>query len=522
MRFILTSWFIVLVLQLNAQIHDVNVIKYDLSIMVKDEHDTISAVQEVTFVPKGAQLKLQLDDRNEDGTGMTVSKIVSGSTDLKFKHENDTLYISVPKANLAESPYQAISIHYKGKPADGLVISSNKFGNRTFFGDNWPNRAHLWFPCNDHPSDKALINYSIVAPGHYEVIANGVLEAVINYPNGLKHWRYVMEQPLPTKVMVIGIADFEIDTLKNTKTPTYSYVYPENKTEGFEDMKDATKIMEFMESKIAPYPYSQLANVQSTTRYGGMENAGCIFYDENAITGEHEMETLIAHEIAHQWFGNTASEEDWDHLWLSEGFATFLTNEYILATFGQEAYAEQLIKDQKRVALFYSKFQLPLKDSVSEEIEFKLNPNPYQRGAWVLRMLKLKLGDEAFWKGVKTYYATYQFENATTEDFFRVMQTSAGVDLAAFMEMWLYRSTLPTYSVKWEQTGKKLKLNLTQTQEGESFSGPLEYLVKYKDGSTQLKTIDVMYKIIISTSKVKGKVDCIVLDPNHKLLHLMN
>lgn len=520
MRILLSTIIALISSHVIAQVTDLNVVKYDLTLMVNDENDTIEGIQEVTFIPNGSEVKLQLDDTNEDGTGMTVSKVTSGQKELKFNHHDDTLFISIPYLDVISSPNQNIKIHYSGIPADGLVISSNKFGDRTFFGDNWPNRAHLWFPCNDHPSNKALISYSVIAPSHYDVIANGILEAKISYPSGLTNWRYVMEQPLPTKVMVVGIADFSIDTLKNTKTPTYSYVYPQNEAEGFEDMKDATKILQFLESKIAPYPYAQLANVQSTTRYGGMENAGCIFYDENAITGEHEMETLIAHEIAHQWFGNSASEQDWQHLWLSEGFATFLTNEYILEAYGKEAFEEQLMKDKQRVERFYTKYQLPLKDTVSEDIEFKLNPNPYQRGAWVLRMLKLKLGDEAFWKGVQTYYATYQFENATTEDFFNIMQTSSGVNLSSFMEMWLYRSTLPTFDAHWEQKGKKLKIHLNQVQEGEYFHLPFEVLVKFKDGSTELISIETIYKIFYIAQSFNKKVDCIVLDPDQKVLYL--
>ena len=121
------------------------------------------------------------------------------------------------------------------------------------------------------------------------------------------HWN--CDRPLPSKVMVIGVANFAIDTpVVKSKTTISSWVYPQDSSGGFKEYAKAVDILEYFEEKIAPYPYSKLANVQSTTRYGGMENASCIFYHEESAKGDGSSERLIAHEIAHQWFGNTATE----------------------------------------------------------------------------------------------------------------------------------------------------------------------------------------------------------------------
>ena len=129
--------------------------------------------------------------------------------------------------------------------------------------------------------------------------------------------------------MVIGVADMHIEEagiIDGKKVN--SCVYPKHKKEALHDLALAPAILEFYINYIAPYEYKKLDNVQSTTRFGGMENAGCIFYDEDALDGTRTSEGLIAHEIVHQWFGNSATEKDWCHLWLSEGFATYLTNVY--------------------------------------------------------------------------------------------------------------------------------------------------------------------------------------------------
>ena len=133
--------------------------------------------------------------------------------------------------------------------------------------------------------------------------------------------------------MVIGVSPFAVqEMLSKSGIPLSSWVYPQNSEEGFFDYSIATRPLDFFESYIAPYPYSKLANVQSKTVYGGMENASCIFYHERTVTGKQDHEILITHEMAHQWFGDAVSELNWHHIWLSEGFATYLTDLYIEQT----------------------------------------------------------------------------------------------------------------------------------------------------------------------------------------------
>src|SRR5690606_33381103 len=134
------------------------------------------------------------------------------------------------------------------------------------------------------------------------------------------------EVPIATKVMVIGVARFAVDHVREVNgIPVTSWVYPQDRDAGFSDYARAAAILDYFDSHIGPYPYLKLANVQSKTRYGGMENAGNIFYSEGSVTGTGRSEGTIAHEIAHQWFGDSVTEADWYHVWLSEGFATYFT-----------------------------------------------------------------------------------------------------------------------------------------------------------------------------------------------------
>ena len=341
---------------------------------------------------------------------MLVSVITEGSRTVTFLQDSDAVSIN--------SPAKAGSVHsyiidYAGVPADGLIISTNKYGHRTFFGDNWPNRAHNWLPCADYPGDKATVDFIVTAPDHYQVVSNGLKAEESPLPNHLKltHWHETA--PLPTKVMVIGVADFAIDHPGDPDhIPVYTYVFPEDKTAGFKNYAFADDILPFYIKKIGPYAYEKLANVQSKTIFGGMENAGAIFYFENSVTSAG-IEELMAHEIAHQWFGDAASEKSFSNLWLSEGFATYMTNVYLENKYGTDTLRKRLIADRTNVFKFEEKRNSPVVDTtVKGNYMQLLNANSYQKGGWVLHMLRRKLGENMFWKGIRAYYKKYDGGNA--------------------------------------------------------------------------------------------------------------
>lgn len=336
---------------------NIDIQHYRFGIDLNDSTNTITGGTEVTILFKNSVSNFELDliGKTPDGNGMVVSSVTQGKTPLQFSHKNNRLSITLQRsAQMGEEI--TLSINYKGIPSDGLVISTNKFGDRTFFGDNWPNRAHYWLPTIDHPYDKASCEFIVIAPSHYQAIANGILVEKTNLPNNriLTHWKEDMD--IPTKVMVIGVARFAITTAGLIKNiPVETWVYPQNKEAGFIDYKIATTVLQYFIDHVGPYPYQKLANVQSTTRYGGMENASNIFYYENSVTGKNESEGLIAHEIAHQWFGDSASEMDWYHVWLSEGFATYFTNLYYEATYGKVELASRMADQRTEVVKYYLK-----------------------------------------------------------------------------------------------------------------------------------------------------------------------
>jgi aminopeptidase N len=444
---------------------------------------------------------------------MKINEIEKGGKKIEFIHKMDTIYLI--GLSYSEELFE-LEINYSGIPADGLVIGKNKYGKRTFFGDNWPTRAQNWMACNDHLSDKAKVHFSVTAPSHYQVIANGIHQSTITLSETEKIWNYYSEVELPTKVMVVGIADFSVKW--NEEHLVSSWVYPENEKGGFYDFDLAPSILEFFVEYIAPYPFSTLANVQSTTRFGGMENAGCIFYDEKAINGTRSSEALLAHEIAHQWFGNSATESDWPHLWLSEGFATYLTLIYQERVKGIELFKQELEQDRKQIISFLKSYPNPVIDSTQKDLMKLLNINSYQKGSWVLHMLRKKVGDEVFQKIIQSYYSTYKLSNASSTDFERIAEEISGMELTTFFNQWLRRPGLPQLSLRVNAKKKKLDGLIIQMQKNETYEFPLKLKINFSDGSSVSETIEIFDKVTPIKKSYSKKISSFVVDPNVELL----
>ncbi len=500
----------------------IDVTQYIFQLEVNDSTDVISgkALVSIQFKKLISDFELDLINKDASGKGMEVQEVLWEGKRLSFTHKNNRLKITLLSSAKA-GEVATFQIIYRGIPQDGLIIGKNKFGDRGFFGDNWPDRGHHWLPVIDHPSDKAAVDFIIIAPLYYAVVANGIKieESPIDSKRKLTHWHE--EVPIPVKVMVAGIARFAVQYVgKVNDISVESWVYPQNRAEGFYDYAVAVRVLDYFHNHIGPYPYKKLANVQSKTRWGGLENANTIFYYENSVTGKGEREALIAHEEAHQWFGNSATENDWHHVWLSEGFATYFTNLYLENIYGHDRLVEEQKLDRDQVIQFYLKNQAPIIDTTIVDIGKVLSTNTYQKAGWVLHMLRHEVGDLNFWKGIRQYYGTYRNSNALTGDFLRIMEDVSGKDLDRFFKQWLYQGGHPKISGSWhyDNKSKSVIIELNQVQKGDLFEFPMEMSLSQKDGKMEMKTIQVSTKTQKITIPVANVPTNLVLDPETWLL----
>ncbi len=503
------------------RLSELDVLHYQFEIQISDTSDEMvgTATVKIDFLQHLDQFTLDLVEEQPDGNGMKVLQITKDQKDIKWKHAQGKLTI-LPNNTIQKGDTNTYIIRYRGIPSDGLIISENKYGDRTFFGDNWPNRAHHWLPCVDHPSDKAAVDFKITAPDHYQVIANGIQVEEINLDDEQKmtHWQETV--PLPMKVAVFGAARFGVQYAGSTHgIPVTSWIYRQDRTKGYYDYSIAKDILAFFIKNIGPYSYKKLANVQSKTRYGGMENASNIFYSEYSVTGERRHEKLIAHEIAHQWFGNAASEKNWHHVWLSEGFATYCTNLYLEHRYGRDGMVANLKTERQRVLNFNNRKATPIVDKSITDWNKLLTPNVYQRASFVLHMLRRRVGEEQFWEGIQQYYTQFQGKNALTEDFQEVMENASGMDLHQFFQQWIYRAELPQLKISWNGSKKgQLQLKIKQIQKGEAFDIPLDIQAAGDAGISQKWTLYLSQKEQTITLNCAFTPRSIILDPSTWLL----
>ncbi|MBD2754551.1 M1 family metallopeptidase [Spirosoma validum] len=510
----------------------VDVQNYTFSITLSDSTNKIQGEATIRFTRADDRQTVWFDlisakpgARDSAQTGMTVRSVtLSDGKAVPFSQRNDRVFINLPAA-----PNQStdVVIRYDGMPGKGLIISRNKFGDRTFFGDNWPNNARNYLPVVDHPSDKATCSFSVNAPATYRIIANGKFMGENTLPNGRKLTRWQESTPIPTKVMVIGAAKFAIDEVGSVSgIPVQSWLYPQDSQKGFVDYRPAKAILQYFIDKIGPYSYEKLANVQSTTIFGGMENASCIFYDEKIIVGkkDSDVEALLAHEIAHQWFGNSATESDWAHLWLSEGFATYFSALYLEHAYGRDTLNGVLNQNKNQIFRYTAlKPKNTVIDSTTTNLMDLLNPNAYQKGGWVLHMLRHELGDDTFWKGIRTYYATYRNKNAQTSDLQNVMESVSGKKLGQFFQQWLSQPGYPdvVWGSRYDATKKSLVIDIRQAQRtGSYFTIPLTFSIRGSNGRELQRTarLTMNQQAQIFTIPLATKPTTVVIDPDNTVL----
>ena len=469
----------------------------------------------VKFKKDVPNFDLDLVNLQPDGKGMKVIALMLNNRSVNFKHSENRISVNHDgKANETRT----FTIAYEGIPATGLIISKNKYGDRTFFGDNYPDRGQHWLPIVDHPSDKATVEWIITAPSHYQVVGNGVLKerTNINDQTTLTHWKTEVE--LPTKVMVIGAARFAVQNVAEVYgTQVSSWVYPQDREKGFYDYAPAAPILDWFINHVGDYPFGKLANVQSKTQFGGMENAGNIFYSENSVTGNRTIEGLLAHEIAHQWFGNSASEANWHHAWLSEGFATYFTILYMEQKHGREKAWETVLANRLRIIDYSKQNRVPIVNTSVENYMEILNTNTYQKGGWVLHMLRKEVGDDIFWEAIRQYYTKYTLSNAMTDDLKEVFELVSGRDLDDFFDQWVYQAGQPEIEMSWTYEKNKLEVEFKQTQP-ENFVFDLEVELVYANGKRERKTVRISTKNQKWTPEVNSKPVEIILDPDAWLL----
>lgn len=467
----------------------VDVLHYDLEVdltRLADSQFVARAALDLRAAPGSERVDL-------DFVGLRVDSVRIAGARVPFAQGPDLLRVRPDGGFEGET---TVEVFYGGTPRDGLFIGPDPAGHPTAFVDNWPNRARWWFPSNDHPPDKATAEFRVQAPEGYAVIANG---RHLGTDDDVWRWRTDVE--IPAYTMVIGVAPFERADLGRAAcgaAPRAAdgecavvsvWALSGGGSYGEERFARAPDMLDFYTEMFGPYPYEKLAHVQSSTRFGGMENSSAIFYAMGSWAEQEMGESVIAHETVHQWFGDHVTPEAWSHLWVSEGFATYFAAVYFGERDGPEAFRSAMDAGRRSV-IGSDASNRPVVDE-RPDLFGLLNSNSYPKGAWILHMLREMLGDEAFFAAIRAYYADHAGGSAGTDDVRRAMEEASGEDLGWFFEQWAYSPGFPRLEVSTRLAGDAAFVTIEQVQPADwpTFRLPLEVELRAADGRVERREI---------------------------------
>jgi len=499
----------------------VDAVHYVFRLTVGDESNRIAGETTMTFRVTGrvAELWLDLASATPDGKGMSVTAVTVAGAPAAFTHAKDRLRIPLPATSKPGDELQAV-VTYAGIPANGLRLIPNIHGERTMFSENWPNRAREWLPMIDHPYDKATGEFIVTAPAYYQVIGNGRLIEEVDVSPGVRRTHWKQSVPIASWLYALGVARFSVhhyDVVNGV--PQEVWVFPQDREKGYDIFElRGRQAFEFFSEWIGPYSYEKLAHVQAAGINGGTEHASNIFYGEKGVASGR---APVVHEVAHQLYGTAITEKDWDDVWLSEGFATYFTHLFNEHFGGRDAFVRGLKEDIPIIVAGQKAMpDEPVIHRNLSDMDEVLNRLVYQKGGWVLHMLRGTIGTHKFWIGIRDYYRRYRNQNASTDDFRRVMEATAGTPLSWFFDQWLKRPGMPALRGSWrfDAAAKQVRIELAQTQGGAPYRLPLEVGLTNPTGQLRVEKVELNAdsgQFAIAAAEEPASV---VLDPNTWML----
>ncbi len=499
-----------------AQVRPIDVQRYRFEVTLPERGKLVQVTARLVATRGAGADTLRLDLLAPMTVGAVTLGCGAAPAAAPFTHDGKVITIPLGAAsaavNASPDPARApardslcVTVRYEGEPADGLIITTDSAGRFRAFADNWPDRGRHWLAAVDHPSDKALAEFVVDAPAALRVVSNGTQKGQVDVPGARPRRRttWATSEPIPTYLMVIAAAPLTETDLGQTACGLAStgrcvrqlvYTAPEQARFMPGHFAEADSILTFFARTVGPFPYEQLAHLQSSTRFGGMENAGAIFYADRLFRTPNGVSTrLIAHETAHQWFGDAVTEAEWGHLWLSEGFATYFAALYTEHARGDSAFRAELAGIRETVLKAEVVAQRPVIDSAQTDYLKLLNANSYQKGGLVLHMLRRQLGDSAFFRAIRQYHAAYRHGTALTAHLQHFAEREFGDELGWFFDQWLRKPGWAELEVsdRFDATEKRVMLTVRQSARFGAYRMRLPVEVTLADGTVRMTYADI-------------------------------
>lgn len=417
---------------------------------------------------------------------------------LEFRHDGKQLAIELP-AEWRTGLEGWLVIDYRIRdPKDGLYFfgptASEPDVPLTVWSQGEPVTNRYWIPCLDHPDQRQTTELIVTVADGFEVLSNGRLAGKKANADKTVTFHWKQEQPHVSYLVTLVVGKFDVER-ESWNGKEVSYYVPAGRRGDIDRTFRRTRdMMTFFSQRFGvEYPWAKYAQVVvEQFSAGGMENTTATTLTERALLTERaavdqDAEGLIAHELAHQWWGDLVTCRDWAHLWLNEGWASFCEVLWDEHARGNDQAALNLLAKARGVIGSGTARERPIVDRRYPSPMTMFDARAYPKGAWVLHMLRAKLGDDLFWKGVKAYATEHRLKSVETSDFRRTMERVSGMNLERFFYDWTERPGWPVLEVKVEYLSnvRLTKITVKQTQAGEPFQFDLP--VNYVPGGSTAK-----------------------------------
>ena len=461
---------------------DQDVVRYEIDLEIMPYEEELAGVCRIWFTPGTAPLTGLLLELKS----LAVQSVTGPSGTLPFTHEGDTLLVGL-ESTLYPGDTSWVEVAYSGQPWNE---GPGKFGGFWFHPyvsyqmgvgvyTMPPSLGKCFFPCHDHPADKASFDFLVTVDDSVEVVANGNLLGV-SYSGGKATWHWALDEEMSTYLAAVSASEY-VDLVDATLPWIHYYVYPSEVADAIGSFQNVDLMMTRLQSLFGPYPWDCKFSYVETPK-GDMEHTSEVYHLQSLINGQTNNDPIVVHEMAHSWWGDCVTESEWDDVWLSEGFATYceaLWAEY----YGPDAYDEYMVSDIM-IPYLQSGEVFPL-----GEPEELWGYTTYQKGASVLHMLRNVVGDDCFFEAMNGYFGDHAFGLATTQDLQGHFEICYGSDLSWFFDEWVYGVGYPVYDIDYDisQAGSEWELDISiyQAQGGGTFfTMPLEFSVHGSGGDS--------------------------------------
>lgn len=444
-----------------------------LDITLDFERESISGTASTTF----SVLYEEIKTLTFDAIDLHIERVtVAGKQELTYSLNATKLLVSLDRT-YTHGEELTIAITYTSKPRAGLNFVKPSAEDPTRPVQAWtfaqPQYASFWFPCHDAPNDRATTEIFATVPAQFVTISNGnLLEVVDHGTTKTHHWRH--DVPHAAYLVSLVVGDFAVIKAQYNGKPVNYYVRRDRAHDAAYYFGKTPQMMQFFsEYTGVEYPYDNYDQTVVELYTGAMEHTSAtthsfaLLLDERASL-DVDIVDVVAHELAHQWFGDLVTCRDWANGWLNEGFATYfqeLWNEHDL---GNDFFKHSMLNNKRQYLEEDSRYRRPIVYHVHSNDGFDLfDRHLYEKGGWVLHMLRHQLGEATFRRALKAYLERYREREVITSDLERTFEEITGRSLAQFFQQWVFQGGYPAFTVSyvWDAENSMAKISIKQTQE---------------------------------------------------------